>query len=202
MSDNDLTQLLADYREGDRNAARKIFQHYAARLCELAHKNLSDRLKQRVDGEDVVQSVFRTFFKHQADGDFDIKNSEELWKLLVAITRHKVLRVAKQHGRKKRSVNLEQMSLNDQVVEIAGQEPTVEDAAILTDHVAKLLDGLDNRYSRFLELRLSGMGMTDIASEMGLSRQQVHRLNDVLKVRLNGMLGRQDHANRQQDGSS
>src|SRR5262245_16859408 len=75
---------------GDQVAAGQLFDRYAARLTQIAGQHLSRKLAGREDGEDVVQSVFRTFFRRSTEGHFQIDSSAQLWRLLVKITLQKV----------------------------------------------------------------------------------------------------------------
>ncbi len=47
-------------------------------------------LAGRVDADDIVQSVFRTFFRRVAKGDYEVPDGEELWKLFLVIALNKV----------------------------------------------------------------------------------------------------------------
>src|SRR5262245_9572943 len=53
----------------DPSAADAVFARYAERLAHLADKHLSHRLASRLDGEEVVQSVFPAFFRRSAAAD-------------------------------------------------------------------------------------------------------------------------------------
>src|SRR5262245_5479571 len=55
---------------GDTRAAEQLFDRYARRLTHVAEQHLSRKLAAREGGEDVVQSVFRTFFRRSARGQF------------------------------------------------------------------------------------------------------------------------------------
>ena len=48
---------------------------YAEKLIALAHRQLSARLAQRVAPEDVVQSVYCSFFVGSGDGQFVLQRS-------------------------------------------------------------------------------------------------------------------------------
>ena len=64
-------QALIDlWRQGDQDAARRIVDRYIDRLLPLARRHLSQRLASRIDPEDIVQSVFRTFFSRLKEGQF------------------------------------------------------------------------------------------------------------------------------------
>ena len=70
-----IDELVQKCREGDKDAARCLFERYARQLTGLAEQHLSRKLARRMDGEDIVQSVFRTFFRRTAEGEFRIDNS-------------------------------------------------------------------------------------------------------------------------------
>ena len=82
--------LVERLRAGDARAAEALFARYARQLTRLAEQHLSRKLAGRVDGEDVVQSVFRTFFRRSAAGEFRLDASDQLWRLLLTITLRKV----------------------------------------------------------------------------------------------------------------
>ena len=70
MTEHPVSELLPQLLGGDPEAARAVFDRYSARLVRLADQHLSRKLAGRVDGEDVVQSVFRTFFRRGNEGEF------------------------------------------------------------------------------------------------------------------------------------
>ena len=92
---------------GDADASEQLFARYASRLARLAERHLSRELAARADGEDVVQSVFRTFFRRSARGEFHIASSARLWRLLVTITLRKVRTQARRHTAGVRDVSAE-----------------------------------------------------------------------------------------------
>ena len=70
---------------GDEDAAAEVFHRFASRLIRLAGTRLNTCVRRQVDPEDVVQSVFRSFFDRQAAGQFELENWNSLWSLLVRI---------------------------------------------------------------------------------------------------------------------
>src|SRR5713226_6239314 len=70
--------LIEKCRRGDQEAARILFDSYVERLLPLARRRISQRLLPRVDPEDVIQSVFRTFFARLKDGQFSIADQNDL----------------------------------------------------------------------------------------------------------------------------
>src|SRR5262245_66141692 len=95
-------RLLAQWREGDPQAAGRLFHRYAERLTALARSRLTARMGRRFDPEDVVQSVYCSFFKAAGEGRFDLQRGGDLWRLLVAITLNKLhLRVRRNQSGKR-----------------------------------------------------------------------------------------------------
>ena len=84
--------LLERFREGDELAAEALFSRYFDRLTSLARSRLSSRLKRRTDPEDIVLSVYRSFFVGARAGRFTLSRGGDLWRLLASITKHKLLR--------------------------------------------------------------------------------------------------------------
>ena len=178
-----LTDLLPLLPAGDDQAARAVFGRYSERLVRLADQHLSRRLAGRVDGEDVVQSAFRTFFRRGHAGEFHIDSSAQLWQLLVRITVLKARAKARHHTAGVRDAGAERAG-DAGPFDPAARDPGPEDAAALVDQVEALLRGLPPLYGQLLGLRLQGRTVTDVADELGVSRQTVHRALNLLQDRL------------------
>src|SRR5438093_1250171 len=82
--------LLMRFRRGDADAATALYLRYAKRLRALAQKQTAGTLSVRMDPDDVVQTVFRTFFRRAATGHYQIPDGEELWKLFLVIALNKI----------------------------------------------------------------------------------------------------------------
>ena len=75
---------------GHDDAATQLYLRYAHRLRALAVRQTADDLKTRIDPEDIVQSVFRTFFRRVCRGEYSVPEAEQLWKLFLVISLNKV----------------------------------------------------------------------------------------------------------------
>jgi RNA polymerase sigma factor (sigma-70 family) len=185
----DETDPVADWirrwSAGDQQAAELLFARYAARLTQIAEQHLSRKIAAREGGEDVVQSVFRTFFRRCAEGQFQIDTSAQVWRLLVKITVQKVRTRGRYHAAKKRSAAAEAAPEGESwVVEALDREPDPAAAAELVDLMEAMLQGMPPLYCRVLELRLQGMVPADVARELNISRSTVYRALDLFKQRL------------------
>jgi DNA-directed RNA polymerase specialized sigma24 family protein len=185
MSDGSSMQLVVRWRAGDQQAARELFWLYAARLIALVRSRLSAQLAQRVDPEDLVQSAYRSFFCGARAGDYDVRRSGDLWRLLVRITLHKLQDQVKFHRRAKRAVGRERdLGVEGPPVELLAAGPSPLEAIALVDEVAGLMQLLGSVHGRMLELRLQGHDLEEIARATRRSVRTVRRVLDGIKQQL------------------
>lgn len=183
QQESQVRQTLIDgLNRQDDDAVGRVFAIYSQRLAHLAACRIDPQLDRRFDGEDVVQSVFRTFFRRHEEGDFDINTDQQLWNLLVTITIFKTRTYARRHKADKRDVAVEQ-ELPEHFGFLA-QVPLAEDAIALWEEVDLVLAGLPQKAGLILAARLEGKSKSEIADELGISRQTVHRLCTLLDQRL------------------
>jgi RNA polymerase sigma factor (sigma-70 family) len=175
--------LVDRYRGGDEQAAGELYRRYAIRLTRLADEHLNVKLAGRVDGEDVVQSVFRTFFRRSARGEFLIDTSAQLWRLLVTLTLRKARGQARRHAAGKRDAGAE-VPGDAGLAEAVAHDPDPAEAAELVDAIDALLRGLPPDYGRILERRFQGDSVAEIAAHLDVSRQTVYRALELLQDRL------------------
>jgi hypothetical protein len=66
---DDAEDLMRRIRAGDDIAAQDVFTRYARRLVLAADQRVAANVRARVRGDEVVQSVFRTFFRRSEGGE-------------------------------------------------------------------------------------------------------------------------------------
>ncbi len=183
-------ELAQRLRDGDPKAAEEIFSRYAGRLTRLAQQHLGRKLAGRLDAEDVVQSVFRSFFRRNAGGQFQIGSSVQMWRLLVKITLMKARAKARYHMAEMRDVGAEAPGGEEAwLPEALAGEPGPDEAVALVDLIDALLRGLPAIYRDVLEMRLADYSVIEIAAKLGVSRQTVYRAFDLLQDRLGELSG-------------
>jgi RNA polymerase sigma-70 factor, ECF subfamily len=179
MSDAVPDQVLASYcRSGNEDAARQLFEKYMERLVALARRRISQRLASRVDAEDIVQSVFRTFFGRLRAGQFEIEDQDDLCKLLMRITVHKTLRQVAFHKAAKRNPALEkgqQDASDDRILEVLDSEPTPEATVAFVDQLEHFLARLRPEERQVLEMRLQGHSNEEIAAKLKIKHDRTIR---------------------------
>jgi RNA polymerase sigma-70 factor (ECF subfamily) len=202
------------------SAASELDRRYRDRLCALVEREMNIRYRRREDPEDVVQSVFRTFFRRASQGEFRFDNQAGLWSLLQRITRCKILNHIQFHHADIRDVAREQPCDGLAVADEEGAGPA---AWLLGETLEAVLNGMDPQESavfrlqlfgltigeivqtvladlsppfpEILQLRLQGCSEREIAQRIGCGREAVRYRLKRLRLRLNALL--QDQSRRQ-----
>jgi hypothetical protein len=175
--------LLARWQQGDIGAADELFGRYTEQLVALARGRISGKLAGRLDPEDVVQSACRSFFAHVER--YTLHRTGDLWRLLAAITLHKLHHQVGHHMAAKRSVTREQRLGNGAgSLELVARTPSPDEAAALIDEVERLMRALAPLHRRMLELRLQGYRIAEIALDTKRSERLVRKVLDGVKAEL------------------
>lgn len=177
-SDDD---LLTRWKTGDQDAAQVIVDRYVHRLIALARTRLSTKLRRRVDPEDVVQSAYRSFFRHASDDRYVLERSGDLWRLLAAIVLNKLHGQVEFHSAKKRSVRMEESQMqSDRTSSMINpgqfvRQPTSDELLGVSEELQRTMSELPQTHQRILEMRLQGFNVTEIAEDIGRSERTVRR---------------------------
>ena len=176
--DDAVTEWIAGLKDGEANAAQKLWQAYFLRLVNVARKKLQDAPRRVADEEDVALSAFKSFCLGAEQGRFpQLSDREGLWALLVAITAHKTADYVRHNRRQKRgglapAAQGSGVDLNA----VIGQEPTPEFAAHIAEQLQHLLALLDEDLLRSIALaRLEGYSVEEIADRLGCVPRTVKR---------------------------
>lgn len=172
--------LLRRFRSGEGDAATELYLRYAARLQALARMQTGANLSARFDPEDVVQSVFRTFFRRAADGLYDVPPGEQLWQLLLVLALNKVRSLATFHRAQRRDVR--RTTGQPDLVERLEADQTP--AQILELVVREVIGQLPANQQQIVELRIAGHEVAEIAAVTGRAKRSVERVLQKFRLRL------------------
>jgi len=188
LSDRSLVRRL---RAGSNDAATQLYLRYARRLQDLAQAKCGADLAPRVDAEDIVQSVFRTFFRRVARGDYDVPDGEELWSLLLVIGLNKIRSVGAYHRAVRRDVRA---SAGSEVLEQAGGAVRGDEASlnVLRLAIEEALADFSPSHREILNLRIEGHEVAAIAASLGRSKRSVERILQELLKALSALVGKTD----------
>lgn len=179
--DASFADVMARLRQGDQDAAREIFVRYTHRLIGLARSRLDRLVRQKVDPEDVLQSVYKSFFLRHTQGEFAFDGWDGLWALLTVITLRKCGRRVEYYHASRRDVQREVAPPTDPDDSAAGwlaadSEPTPSEAALLAETVEQIMSRLDERERSILALTLQGYSTPDISARVGRTERTVQRV--------------------------
>lgn len=158
---------------------------YSDRLAALVRSRLGWRLRRKLDPEDVVQSVFRSFVRLQQRRPLDFENWDAIWALLALMTVRKCGHTIEHFTAACRSVAAEQSAgpgttVNDpdsaRCIEAFSREPDPHEAALLAETLQALLADLDDRDGRIVSLALEGATTLEISDEVERSERTVQRV--------------------------
>jgi RNA polymerase sigma-70 factor (ECF subfamily) len=176
---NDPLHLIQRCQTGSETAAQQLFDRYVERLLVLARWHISEKLRSRIDPEDVVQSVFRTFFIRLRNESFTFDEADDLFKLLTRITLHKTLRQVAFHRAARRNPERElKPASNDQdrIMEVLDTEPDPETVVAFADQLKTFLSKFSEQEQQIIELRLQGHTSEEIAEKLGTYDRKVRRV--------------------------
>jgi len=173
--------LMNRLQAGDQDAAVQIFDRFTRRLIGLARAHLDTLIRQKVDPEDVVQSVYKSFFHRFAEGEFDIASWGSLWGLLAVITVRKCGHCIEYFQSERRDVRAEAplprfTDGSASSWDVLASDPTPSQAAMLAETVADLMRTLDERNRQIVMLRLQGYQFAEIAELAGCTERTVQRV--------------------------
>jgi RNA polymerase sigma-70 factor (ECF subfamily) len=180
--------LLRRFRHGSQDAATQLYLRYAHRLRALAQAQCSPDLARRVDVDDIVQSVFGSFFRRASTGYYDVPAGEELWKLFLVIALNKIRAKGAFHRAAKRDVRRTATGeAFDRAVELAvGEDEAAFTFLELT--IDEALDRLPPPHRQMIELRIEGHEVAAIARQTGRSKRTVERVLQEARAKLADLL--------------
>ena len=132
-----------------------------------------------VGAEDVVQSVFRSFFRRQGAGEFEFDGWGGVWALLVKITSRKINRRSNSFHCERRNIKREltrKQHADELPWEFPAREPTPADVACLEDTIHQLMESLTAEQRYVVVLRLQLYSVQEIAVKIGKSERTVQRI--------------------------
>ena len=186
-----VTVWIDDLKAGDPDAAQRLWDRYFMTLVRLARARLRAAHRGAEDEEDVALSAFDSFCAAAAAGRFPrLDDRDDLWKVLVTITRRKAADQVERQRRQKRGGGrvVDEGALARGEAEgapfdrIAGPEPSPEFAAMVADECRRRLEALpDETLRRVALLRMEGYTNNEVAERLGCGLRSVVRKLDLIR---------------------
>jgi RNA polymerase sigma-70 factor (ECF subfamily) len=180
--------LLRRFQSGERDASTELYLRYVGRLQALIAAQSSADLARRVDAEELVQSVFRTFFRRAAHGHYSVPDGEEMWKLLLVIALNKVRAAGAHHRAAKRDMR---QTVGGEAFECALASKRARDEGALTVLrmvIDEVMEGMPVANRKMIELRIEGYEVAEIGEKVERSKRTVERVLQGFRDRLEGLI--------------
>jgi RNA polymerase sigma factor (sigma-70 family) len=178
---NQYDDLIRGLRAGEAEAVHRFCALYGPLLEKLADKNLPPGLRRRVDRDDIAQSACRTFLRRIRLGQFQLPDSDALWRLLCAIALTKVREQTRFHLAQRRGLGQEQplaagADTGAASADLVDREPTPVEAAEFADQFQRLMATLDDEEQQVVDLKLQDCTNDEVAERLGCSERTARRL--------------------------
>lgn len=183
QADDSFSQLTDALRHGNPEAWGVVVQRYAQALVRLAAGRIPERVRVKEPPEDVVQSVFKSFFRHHVNGEYVLADWEGLWGLLARITMCKCVNRVKYHHRQRRDASKE-IHTEDLARHALDHEPRPEEVTDLELMLDSVMHDFDEGERQTVELARLGHTREEIAELVKCSERSVYRVLGTVKKRL------------------
>lgn len=187
-----ITLLLNSLRQEDAEAMRQLWDRYFASLAALAEKKIRGTPVRGSDGEDIAASVMESLWNGARKGRFiDVRNRDELWWLLLALTQRKVASHLRSEQAAKRGGGSRRLSLDEPVgrdggllKDLIAVPPQESDLIAINDTIQHWVGQIVDRRTREIAvLTLQGSTAEEIAAEVDVAVATVRRKLRVLRQR-------------------
>jgi len=193
-----VTRAIKDLAEQDETAAELIWGHFFKRLSQFAKSRIYPRHYRLFDEHDITSEAFFALFDGVRCGRFQqIKNRDELWKLLTVIATRKIVNQANHHDRlkrgggkfhreanKKNTAWRETTDFNShQLAKSTDYHQSPSDLDAFADCCDEMLGMLPNEsYRKIALLRLAGFTDAEVAEKLGCVPRTVERKLQTIRM--------------------
>jgi RNA polymerase sigma factor (sigma-70 family) len=168
---NSFLNFLDRVRAGDQRAAEDLVRMYEPEIRREVRLRMRDpRLRRDFDSVDICQSVLGSFFVRASMGQYDLQKPEDLIKLLVTMTRNKLVGQVRKQQTQKRDLTRRDAAGQEKLQTIADQRdagPTPSLQVANDELIQEFRKRMTSDELRIAERRTQGINWEAIAAELG-----------------------------------
>jgi RNA polymerase sigma factor (TIGR02999 family) len=185
---SEITQLLQDWRDGDRKALDILLPRVYKELRRLARRQLRN---ERPDH--TLQSaalVHEAYFRLVGVSPPKWESRTHFFAIAAQLMRQILVDYARRHGAAKRGGSVYKLSLEDAMVTPREEEVDI----VALDDALCALAGIDERQSRVVELRFfAGLSLNEISKALEIAPATVQRDWTAARAWLHREISRRQH---------
>ncbi|MDA1232146.1 MAG: ECF-type sigma factor [Planctomycetota bacterium] len=171
-----VSDWVCSLKDGDADAAQHLWDRYSHKLIAHAGKRIQAHNcpQGTVVAEDVAASVFESLWKGANAGRFEnVADRDELWWLLQAMTKRKVVSHIRHAAAQMRNPGKSPVTLSDPgntYRELMSDEPNGDYVVMMQDQFSHLLSLLrDAKLRQIAVLKLEGCSNDEICRQLSIS---------------------------------
>jgi RNA polymerase sigma-70 factor (ECF subfamily) len=186
---DDFDSFIRRIRAGDEQAARELVERYEPVIRREVRMRLHDpRLNNRFDWADICQSVLASFFVRAASGQYDLDQPDQLLRLLVVMTRHKLAKQERRHRAGRRDYRRAEPGETAALEGQAEVTPSPSQLVAGRELLEKVLSHFSEEERKLADLRAQGYEWAEICARLGgtpaARRMQLARAVDRVEQQL------------------
>ena len=184
--DTAFDELIRQVGSGDEQAAARLVRDFEPVVRRVVRARLRGSARQEFDSMDICQSVLAAFFVRAAAGQYDLKEPDDLIKLLLTMTRNKVAEKIRHQHRQRRDSRRTVGGVEE--LALAGRDPTPSSVVAGKELLEQARLRLCEEERQLVELRGQGLSWEEVAASLGgtagARRNQLARALDRVVVEL------------------
>jgi RNA polymerase sigma-70 factor (ECF subfamily) len=160
------SELIERVGSGDEQAASQLVKEFEPVVRrELRFRLRDSRARLELDSMDISQSVLSNFFVRAATRQYDLKESGDLIRLLVTMTRNKVAEKLRSEHRQRRDSRRTILGVENVV--LASPDPTPSRVLAGKELLQQVRECLNEKERQLVDLRCQGFSWEEIAGSIG-----------------------------------
>jgi len=164
--DPSFDELIRQVGNGDEQAAARLVRDFEPVVRRVLRARLRGaRARHEFDSMDICQSVFAIFFVRIAAGQYDLKEPDDLIKLLLTMTRNKVAEKMRHQHRLRRDSRRTVGGVEE--LALAGQDPTPSSVVAGKELLEQARQRLSEEERQLVEMRGQGLSWEEVAASLG-----------------------------------
>ena len=165
------TEFMRRIRAGDEEAARELVRQYEPFIRREVRINLESHLGQLFDSMDICQSVLLSFFVRTAAGQYDLKEPQQLLKLLVTMARNKLASAARREHQQRRDQRRSASGGGMDLADLADHQLAPDEQLAAGEMLERLRGAMSAEERQLADLRGQDLAWEDIARQLGGTAQ-------------------------------